>query len=196
MIRFWFSNEKLTEQGLKLAWFGVLVTCIGLVFTDLKWLSWFGLGGTIVGLILRHRVEHLKKIHSAPRKLTTEQTEAILQSLRNVSKQPMTVGYYGQDLEAKQYAEQIKTLLESAGFTIVRLEGFIVFSLSFGLEITVYKSCANEATGIGMRDAFQGAGIPVRLEKNSNNMTPAISLNVHGKPPLTELPAARETGKS
>jgi hypothetical protein len=196
MFRFWFSNEKLTDQGLKLAWFGVLVTCIGLIVTDLKWLSWFGLGGTIVGLIVRHRAEHLKKLHSAPRIITSTQSDKILQSLQAVAKQPMTVGFFGQDLEARQYAVQIKNLLESAGFTIVRLEGFLVFSVSHGLELVSFNSVSDNPTAVGVRDAFQSAGILIRMETNSNKMNPAISLNVHGKPPPTEFPSAREPGKS
>jgi len=196
MFRFWFSNEKLTDQGLKLAWFGVLVTCSGLIVTDLKWLSWLGLGGTVAGLILRHRAEHLKKLYSSPRILVTEQTDKILQSLQQVAKQPMTVGYFGQDLEAKQYATQIKNLLESAGFAIIRLEGFMVFSLSHGLELTVFSSCSDNSTAIGIRDAFQAAGVSIRMETNPNKMNPAISLNVHGKPPPNEPQTARAPGKT
>jgi len=188
MIRFWFSNEKLIDQGLKLAWFGVLVSFIGLIVPDMKWLSWFGLGGTVAGLILRHRAEHLKKRLAAPRTLSPEQAGKILMSLEQVPKEPMTVGFFGQDPEAEQYAIQIKTLLVSAGFTIVRLEGFMVFRLSHGLELTAYNSGSNISTATGLRDAFQNAGVPIRMETNPNKMDPAISFNVHGKPPPQTSP--------
>src|SRR5688572_9107498 len=123
MINFWSSTDKLTDQGLKLAWFGVFVTCLGLIVSNAKWLSWFGLAGTAVGLVLRHRAEHLKKTQSAPRKLKAGEIAKILEALAHVPKQPLSVGFFGQDLEAEQYAIQIKVALESAGFHVVRLEG-------------------------------------------------------------------------
>jgi len=136
----------------------------------------------MVGLILRHRAEYLKKLQATPRELSPEQADKILRSLEQVPKERMTVGFFGQDPEAEQYALQIKTLLVSAGFTIVRLEGFMVFRLSHGLEVIAYKSDSNIPTATGICDAFQNAGVPIRMETNPNKMDPAISLNVHGKP--------------
>jgi hypothetical protein len=186
MIKFWSSNEKLTDQGLKLAWFGVFVSFLGLIIPDMRWLSWFGLGGTIAGLILRHRAERLKKLQSAPRRLSPKQAGQILESLKHVPKLPLTVGFYGQDREAEQYAIQIKRLLESAGFHVVRQEGFIVFKLQHGLELTTFNSDSNNPAAFGIRNAFLKAGLTVRMGTNPNKMDPAISLNVHGKAPASQ----------
>ena len=183
MIHFWSSNDKLTDQGLKLAWFGVFVTCLGLVVPDTKWLSWFGLAGTAVGLVLRHRAEQLKKIQSAPRKLNKDEIAKISEALVDIPKQPLTVGFFGQDLEAEQYAIQIKGLLESVGFHVARLDGFMVFKIQHGLSITAFNADSNNATVVGIRDAFMSAGLQIRMEVNPNKLDPAISLNVHSKAP-------------
>lgn len=183
MIKFWFSNEKLTDQGLKLAWFGVFITCLGLVVPAAKWLSWFGLVGTVTGLIVRHRAERLRKLQAAPRKLSSEEIAKISEALKTVIKQPLTVGFFGQDLDAEQYAAQIKGVLELNGFQVVRLEGFMVFKMQHGLTITSFNSQADNATAVGIWNAFINAGIAMKIDVNPNKHDPAISLNVHSKPP-------------
>ena len=189
MIHFWSSNDKLTDQGLKLAWFGVFVTCLGLVVPDAKWLSWFGLAGTAVGLVLRHRAEHLKKIQSAPRKLSPDEIAKISEALKGIPRQPLTVGFFGQDLEAEQYAMQIKYFLESVGFHVVRLDGFMVFKIQYGLTITAFNADGTNATAVGIRDAFISAGLQIKMEMNPNKLDPAIALNIHSKaPPAIEKP--------
>jgi hypothetical protein len=64
----------------------------------------------------------------------------------------------------------------------------MVFRLSHGLELIAYSSGSNIPAATGLRDAFQNAGIPIRMETNPNKMDPAISLNVHGKPPPQTSP--------
>ncbi len=95
----------------------------------------------------------------------------------------MTVGFFGQDTEAEQFAVQIKALLERAGFQVVRFEGFIVFKLEHGLGIITYNDDANSPTATGIRNAFQKAGIEIKLTSIPSHMDPAISLNVHKKSP-------------
>jgi hypothetical protein len=186
MIGFWCSIDRLTGEGLKVAWFGAVVVLIGLLVPDVKWLSWFGLAATVIGLILRHRAEHLKRLQATPRTLTELQTTQILGVLNNVPKQAMTVGFFGQDVEAEQFAGQIKKVLEQAGFKVVRLEGFMVFRLQYGLTITVFNSDSSIPTALGIQKAFQAGGFKIEYETNPNRMEPPIALNVHGKPPHSE----------
>ena len=115
---------------------------------------------------------------------SAEQKNALLDGLKRLPKQSMTVGFFGQDPEAKAYAAEFKNVFESAGFSVVRLEGFLVFDTAFGLEVIVYDSSAtNNEIGIGIQKAFLSAGFEVRFLTNSNKMQPAISFNVHAKPP-------------
>ena len=106
-------------------------------------------------------------------------------SLSRVPKQSLTVGFFGQDLEAEQYAVQIKSLLESVGFHVVRLEGFMVFKMQHGLTITAFNSDKDNATAMGIRDAFTSAGLQIKMDVNPNKLDPAIALNVHSKLPPT-----------
>lgn len=186
MTRFWSSIQKLTDHGLKVAWFGVLIVSIGLIVPDAKWLSWCGLVGTVAGLILRHRIEHLKKLETAPRKLSSEQAGNILDALKQVPKQPLTVGFHGDDPEAKNFAIQIKGLLETAGFHVVRLEGFIVFELHHGLELVAYDLDVSNPTVLGIRDAFLDAGLAITINAVPSRMEPSISFYVHGKAPMPD----------
>jgi hypothetical protein len=187
MIPFWSSHNKLTDQGLKIAWFGVFVSCLGLAITDVKWFSWFGPAATAVVLFLRQRAEHLKKVDAEPRKLKPNEIAKISEALTHLPKEPLSVGFFGQDLEAEQFAIQIKATLESVGFKVVRLEGFMVFKPQFGLTITTFNSESNSATAIAIADAFTNAGHQVEMEVNPNKCDPAIALNVHGKPPMSKL---------
>ncbi len=175
--------QRLSNEGMKLAWFGVLITTLGLLLPDQRWVSFFGIGGTVVGLILRHRSEHLKALDEAPRTLSAGQERLILATLSDVPKKPMTVGFFGQDTEAEQFAVQIKALLERAGFQVVRLEGFLVLKPEHGLGIITYNDDANNPTASGISDAFEKAGMEVTLTSIPSRMDPAISLNVHKKPP-------------
>jgi hypothetical protein len=183
MIRFWSSIDKLTGEGLKVAWFGAVVMLLGLLVPDAKWLSWFGLVATVSGLILRHRAEHLKLVQGIPRTLTELQTSQILNGLKDVPKQALTIGFFGQDVEAEQFAGQIKQVLEKAGFQVVRLEGFMVFKLHYGLTITAFNSDSQNLAAIGIQKVFRSVGLEIEYESNLNRMDPTISLNVHGKPP-------------
>lgn len=183
MVRFWSSIDKLTGEGFKVAWFGAGVVLISLLVPDSKWLSWFGLAATVAGLILRHRAEHLKRLQAIPRTLTELQTTQVLKGLEDIPKQALTVGFFGQDVEAEQFACQIKKVLETAGFTVVRLEGFMVFKINYGLTITVFNSDSSIPTAVGIQKAFQGAGLEIKYDTNPNRMDPPIALNVHGKPP-------------
>ena len=185
MIKFWHSLQLLADEGLKLLWFGIGITTLGLCLPDLKWLSWFGLGATVVGAVLRHRTEKLKKIHVAPRKLKEEDIKIIRSELEKIPKQPIAVGFFGQDHEAQQYATQIKQLLEASGLLVVRLEGFLALRPSYGLSITVFNSDANNPCALGIKNAFDAAGIKLEFHSNPNKMDPSISLSVYGKPPQT-----------
>lgn len=148
-----------------------------------KWFAGLGLCGTVVCLAVRHRSEHLKLLQGIPRTLTELQITQILNGLRDVPKQALTVGFFGQDVEAEQFAGQIKQVLESAGFTVVRLEGFMVFKLQYGLTITVFNSDSHKPTALGIQKVFQSVGLEMEYETNPNRMDPPISLNVHGKQP-------------
>jgi hypothetical protein len=183
MVRFWSSIDKLTGEGLKVAWFGAGVVFFGLLVPDAKWLSWFGLAATVIGLILRHRAEHLKRLQATPRTLTELQIIQILKGLEVIPKQALTVGFFGQDIEAEQFAGQIKKVLEAAGFRVVRLEGFMVFKLHHGLTITVFNSDSSIPTALGIQKAFLAAGLKINYDTNPNRMDPPIALNVHGKLP-------------
>jgi len=186
MIRFWCSIDKLTREGLKVAWFGAVVVLIGLLVPDAKWLSWIGLAATALGLILRHRAEHLKRLQATLRRLTELQTTQILHALNDVPKQAMTVGFFGQDVEAEQFAAQIKKVLDKAGFKVVRLEGFMVFRMQYGLTITAFNSDSSIPTALGIQKAFKAAGLEIKCETNPNRIDPPIALNVHSKQPHWE----------
>jgi hypothetical protein len=189
MTKFWSSLEKLTDEGLKLAWFGIAISCLGQVLANAKWLSWFGIGATVIALVLRHRTEHLKHLQAMPRTLTELQTTQILNGLKDVPKQALTVGFFGQDVEAEQFAGQIKQVLEKSGFPVVRLEGFMVFKLHYGLTITAFNSDSQNPAAIGIQKVFRSVGLEIEFESNLNRMDPPISLNVHGKPPNPGNPA-------
>ena len=162
---------------------------LGLLVPDAKWMSWFGLVATVIGLILRHRAEHLKLLQGIPRTLTELQIAQILNGLKDVPKQALTVGFFGQDVEAEQFAGQIKQVLEKAGFPVVRLEGFMVFKLHYGLTITAFNSDSQNPAAIGIQEVFRSVGLEIEFESNLNRMDPPISLNVHGKPPNPGNPA-------
>ena len=179
----WSSIQTLIAQGLKVAWFGVLVTCFGLLFPHMRWLSFLGLAATAVGLVLRHRAEHLKLLQSAPRTLRPEAVGLMIEALRRVPKQPLSVGFLGQDPEAEQYAIQIKETFQAAGFRLVGLEGFVVFKSQFGLTLTVFNSDSSNPTASGIREALTGAGLQLEVDVNPNKHDPGICLNVYAKPP-------------
>lgn len=182
MTSFWSSIDKLSYEGFKVAWFGIFISLLGFFFPDYKWLSLFGLGGTIIGLILRHRAEFLKKIEAAPRLVTAEQKAVILSNLKNVPKQPIAIQFFGQDLEAKGFAAQIKQLLEAADFPVGNLQGFMTFEISFGLSVVIYNSDSNNLTALGIQKALASGGLDLKMEVNSNKMTPTVQISVHSKP--------------
>lgn len=179
---FWTSTDNLTIEGFKVIWFGIAVSIFGLIFTDLKWVSWFGIGATILGQVLRHRAQYLNKIKAAPRMLSAEQKSELLNGLKSVPKLPITVGFCGQDPETKAYATELKIVFESAGFSVVRLEGFLSFDVSSGLEIVAFNSDSASQTAVGIQKAMGDAGLEVRLVANPNKMQPTVSFNVHIKP--------------
>jgi len=181
----WNSIERLTSSRLVVLWVEVGATIIGGIAPNASWLFWVGVAVTSVGVLLEHRAEHLKRLLSAPRRLSSEQAGRILESLEQVPKRPLTVGFLGHNPEAKQYAIQIKGLLESAGFQVARLDGFLAFELRHDLELTVYNSESNNPAVLGIRDAFLNAGLPIRIQTSPNRMEPAIMLSVHAKGPPT-----------
>lgn len=181
MTHFWGSIDKLSKEALKVAWFGVIVGFVGLKFPELKWISWFGLATTIAGLVLKHRSEYLKKLEAAPRLFSSEQTTKILNYLENVPKQPVGILFFGQDLEAKAFAAEIKKLLETAKFPVGKLSGFMVFEINYGLSITVYNSDVTNQTALGIQKAFECAGYDMRFDLNPNKRDPMVQIAVHPK---------------
>ena len=183
MTSFWGSIDKLSVEAWKVTWFGVGVACFGLIFTEFKWISWFGLFATVVGLVLKHRSEFLKKIEAAPRMFTPEQKAKVLAGLEKVPRQPVAVLFFGQDLEAKAFAAEIKNLLETAQFSIGSLQGFIVFEVSYGLSMTIYNSDSSNPTALGIQKVFASAGLDLKTEVTANKMNPTVQISVHSKAP-------------
>lgn len=126
--------------------------------------------------MLRQRADYLKRLQAEPRRLTTEQAVVIVRHLVGVPKCPVAVGLLGDDMEAKEYACQIKSTLESAGFQTVRFEGFVAFELQRGLTVTAYNSNSNNPSALGIRNAFLAAGIEVTMSTNPNRLDPTIEL--------------------
>jgi hypothetical protein len=65
----------------------------------------------------------------APRKLTIEQRERFVEYLKTSPKGPVGVAHSGQAVETINFAEEIRSLLEGAGFTISSYEnplGYII----------------------------------------------------------------------
>jgi hypothetical protein len=61
-----------------------------------------------IGLLLRQRVENLRKLHAAPRRLTPIEKENLLRSLGDLPKSPVKVQFLGRDAETKQFATELK----------------------------------------------------------------------------------------
>lgn len=65
----------------------------------------------------------------APRKLTTEQRQRFIEYLKTAPKGPVGVAHSGQIVETINFTEEIRSLLEGAGFTISSYEnplGYII----------------------------------------------------------------------
>jgi hypothetical protein len=186
MISFWNSPDKLDREGLKIAWFGVAVVFLSLTVPNIKWLSFVGLTATVAGLILKQRATYLKKVDSSPRILSEEIEIRLSDLLKDVPKQPLTIVYFGQDLEAKQHATQIKRIFETAKFQVKNFSGCMVFEMHFGLKMTVFKKGASDSTAVAIQNAFSTVGLDVSLELNPNQMEPEIQFSVLSKPKRTD----------
>jgi ABC-type uncharacterized transport system permease subunit len=189
MISFWTSVDKATKEGFKLAWFGVAVAVLGRFLPDSGWLFWFGIGTTAIGLVLRQRGEHLKKLDAAPRKIMLAEKENLLRGLSCVPKSPVKVQFMGHDAETKQYAAQLKQLLEEAGFHVEAFCGAIAFEPLTGLFITVCEWDAHNPTALGIQNVFVSAGMAMEFKALFKQKEPSIEISVHGKPSLTESAA-------
>lgn len=186
MISFWTSVDKATKEGFKVAWFGVAVAILGRFLPESGWLSWFGIGTTAIGLVLRQRGEHLKKLEAAPRKLTQAEKENLLHGLSGVPKSPVKVHFMGHDAETKQYAAQLKQLLEEAGFRVEAFCGAIAFEPLTGLHVTVCEWDAQNPTALGIQKTFVAAGLPMEFKALFKQKEPSIEIGVHGKPPRNQ----------
>ena len=183
MIAFWNSVDKASKEGFKVAWFGVAVAVLGKCLPDYGWLSWFGFGTTAVGLVLRQRSEHLKKQDAAPRKITAGEKEGLLRGLTGVVKSPVKVHFMGHDAETKQYAAQLKQLLEEAGFHVEAFSGALAFEPLTGLYITVCEWDSQNPTALGIQKAFISAGITMEFKALFKQKEPSIEICVHRKQP-------------
>ena|ERR1700722_7089872 len=181
MMMFWNSVDKATKEGFKLAWFGVLVTILGRFLPEYGLLFWFGIGTTAIGVVLRQRGEYLKKLDAAPRKITVAEKENLLRSFNDVPKSSVKVHFMGHDAETKQYAAQLKQLLEEAGFHVVAFSGAMAFEPLTGLFITVCEWDSQNPTALGIQKAFISAGITMELKALFKQKEPSIEICVHGK---------------
>jgi hypothetical protein len=186
MMAFWNSVDKATKEGFKVAWFGVAVAILGRFLPEFSWLFWFGTGTTALGLVLRQRGEHLKKLAAAPRKITAVERENLLHGLSGVSKSSVKVHFMGHDAETKQYAAQLKQLLEEAGFHVEAFSGALAFQPLTGLFITVCEWDAQNPTALGIQKAFISAGIAMEFNALFKQKEPSIEITVHGKPPRSQ----------
>ena len=183
MMAFWSSVDKATKEGFKVAWFGVAVAILGRFLPECGWLSWFGIGTTAIGLALRQRGEHLKKLDAAPRKITAAEKENLLRSLNGVPKSPVKVHFMGHDAETKQYASQLKQLLEEAGLHVEAFSGALALEPLTGLFITVCEWDSQNPTALGIQKAFISAGITMEFKALFKQKEPSIEICVHGKQP-------------
>ena len=183
---FWTSIDKLANEGFKIAWFGVAVSIIGKLWPDNGWIFWLGIAATAVGIILRQRGEYLKKLETKPRKPTSTEKENLLCRLSGVPKSAIKVHFLGHDAESKQYAIQLKDLLELAGFNVEGFCGAIAFEPLVGLFITVCDWDAQNPTAIGIKNAFDMAGIPMSINAVMHQRTSYIQICVHKKPSRIE----------
>lgn len=182
MLPSWNSKERLTAGAFRAQWLGVSIASVGLLLPGSGWMSWVGLAVVALGLAMRHRADFLRRTQEAPRILSQQQAAMIRRHLMSVSKCEIGVGFLGMDDEAKEYAVQLRSLLESSGFHAPKVEGFMVFQRQRGLVLTVYNSDMSNPVGVAIRDAFHAAGIEIRLETNPNQREPAVALAVHSKP--------------
>ncbi len=183
MMAFWNSVDKATKEGFKLAWFGVVAAVLGRFLPEYGWLSWFGIGTTAIGLVLRQRGEHLKKLDGAPRKISIAEKQNLLRGLHDVPKSPVKVHFMGHDPETKQFAVQIKQLLEEAGFHVEAFSGALAFEPLTGLFITVCELDSQNPTALGIQKAFISADIPTEFKALFKQKETSIEICVHGKQP-------------
>ena len=185
MMSFWHSVDKIAKEGLKLTCLGIAVTVLARLFPDYNWIWWVGLVTTVVGVVLRYRGDHLKTLDSAPRKLTSADRERFLVKLSTVQKAPVKVNYLNDGSEPKQYAAQLKEALETAGFKVVGFSGAISFEPRTGICITVCEWDGQNATALGIHDAFLSLGIPTVFQAVMKQKEPSIEICVDQKSPRT-----------
>jgi hypothetical protein len=182
MMMFWNSVDKATKEGFKLAWFGVFVAILGRFLPEYGLLFWFGIGTTAIGVVLRQRGEFLKNLDAAPRKITAAEKENLLRGLKDIPKSPVKVHFVGHDAEPKQYAAQIKQLLEEAGFHIQAFSGALSFEPLTGLYITVCEWDSQNPTALGIQKTFISSGLAMEFNALFKQKESIIEICVHGKP--------------
>ncbi len=182
-MSFWTSIDKATKAGFAVAWAGVAIGVCGQLFPNSNWFSLAGIVTTSIGLALRQRLEHLRKLDSAPRKLSAEQKSVTLNALRMVPKAALKIHFLGDDAESMQFAEQLKEVFEEAGFDVQELAGAISFKPRTGLSITVCEWDAANPTALGIQSAFVVAGLKTHFDAIMKQRESSIEICVHRKPP-------------
>jgi len=182
MISFWTSVDKLTNEGFKLAWFGVCISLVAWFAPDARWLSLCGLGTTAIGIVLGHRRERLKKLDAEPRWLTPEQRKTLLVNLQRVPKAPAKVQYSGHDAEAKAFAAQIKEVFVEAGLLVEQFCGAIVFDPCDGMSIILCEWDTNNQTAFGIQNAWKLAGVNIEIKNLMKDKVSSIEFAVFKKP--------------
>jgi hypothetical protein len=196
LFSFWTSIDRLAKEGFKVAWLGVAFAVIGRLVSDFAWLWWGGICTTAVGLMLRHRSEYLRKLDSAPRKLTPGEQENLLRGLRNVSKAHLNVQFLAHDAEAKHYASQLRDLLEEAGFRMKQFCGAIAFEPCTGLSLMVCEWDSHDITALGIQRVFLEAGFDIKFDAILRQKEPCIEFCVNRKPSrIQEIGSAKELSK-
>jgi hypothetical protein len=86
----------------------------------------------------QERVARLKLEQSfAPRGLTIAQGNALIAALKSFADQKFMFATYPDDREAVHFCEVINEVLQGAGWKMEKSDGFLAFSLEFGVSVMV-----------------------------------------------------------
>jgi len=171
------TADELQSLASILRWVGLSVTAIGLLIT-------FGSHYIADKLLIVQRAEKIQaqerlrateseleqtKIKTtelskllAPRKLASEQRERFIKYLTASPKGPVGVDHSGQTVETINFAEEIRSLVEAAGFTISGYEmplGYIIKAPEPWLIAVIVGAGNHPAYAEQLLLAFKNIGI-------------------------------------
>lgn len=123
---------------------------------------------------------HAELQKHAPRRLTTEQRQKLLSAIRHVSRPDgvFLISTISTDVEASEFASQIKSVLDEAGWRTRLEQGIYDRQPEYGTTVEIQDPAVNPPYAASLHRALLAAGIPAEFILNRNQNPGAVRLFV------------------